>query len=225
MESGTRAAQVDPATKRPSIPIRSSSARGRSEGEGMSRDGFSLNALTPVLPLQPGVCRVCRSWSFTSKVCDKCERWSSHLDGYVPPVLPLALAVEGEDLATDLHRYKGRYGVPNGSGRQLAGLLYALASHEECLRSSRASQGLISLRGYPGRIPATALIRSRPSSTRFRRWRRGCAHCSSWAATRATRGSPAGTGSRRPDTVAGRGFCLSTTHGRPARQPSAPPKR
>lgn len=104
----------------------------------MSRDGFSLNALTPVLPLQPGVCRVCRSWSFTSKVCDKCERWSSHLDGYVPPVLPLALAVEGEDLARTFIAIRAGMGCPtHGRGGSWRGF----STHWPATRNAFAVRG------------------------------------------------------------------------------------
>lgn len=95
--------------------------------------------LTPILPLQAGVCSLCRGWSPWSDMCEKCRVGSSLFDGIgeVPKVLPLALAVPWNALAERLWNYKhsGSVGEQSVYSEDLAGIVARYAyRHLGCLQ-------------------------------------------------------------------------------------------
>lgn len=115
------------------------------------------NFLLPILPAGPGVCRVCHSavtggWDR----CYQCGQASGQLSYTADAVIPIALAVKGEQLAHELWAYK--YG-PRASVRErlqvgLAAVLWRwLASHERCVASVAGVSSFSVVTTVPGTAP------------------------------------------------------------------------
>ncbi len=103
------------------------------------------NVLVPVLPAGPGVCQVCWTVSGDYQRCWACkEAFEFFGHGRANVIVPIALAVKGEQLAYELWHYKNSR---NKEARRkftvgLAAVTWMfLASHERCIaRSAGASR-------------------------------------------------------------------------------------
>jgi hypothetical protein len=94
--------------------------------------------LTPVLKAQPGVCRVCRQWSPGYPSCYPCHDFTTRLGIPSKPILPIALAVKREPLATALWQYKDGFGEEADlAASRLRHLVEDfMPRHESCLAES-----------------------------------------------------------------------------------------
>ena len=122
--------------------------------------------MVPILKPQPGVCRVCRQWSGRYPTCWACRENCEALGLNAAPVLPMALAVKAESLASALWEYKDAAGeVATYARGQLMALTSAfMPHHERCLAAAHgcAAFDIItyvpSSRGRPGNHPVRGLL-------------------------------------------------------------------
>lgn len=95
----------------------------------------AISDIVRVLPAQPGVCRLCRSWSDVYSRCWGCKELSAPLRHAAPVVLPLALADNPSSLQEALAAYKSSGTAASTAKALLLELLDAmLPRHEACLR-------------------------------------------------------------------------------------------
>jgi hypothetical protein len=104
----------------------------------MSEARLADRDLTPVLKAQPGVCRVCRQWSPGYLSCFPCHDFTTRLRIPSKPILPIALAVKREPLATALWQYKDGFGEEADlAASRLRHLVEDfMPRHEACLAES-----------------------------------------------------------------------------------------
>ncbi|MEU9479266.1 hypothetical protein [Streptomyces sp. NPDC048191] len=92
----------------------------------------------PLLP-GPGVCRVCRGPATVGyRTCLRCNEAAKLLGaGVADAVVPVSLALKGEQYANELWRYKNAAGPQQQYFRMgLAAVLWRfLTAHEECIRT------------------------------------------------------------------------------------------
>jgi len=144
-------------------------------------DGVSgpyANFLLPVLPVATGVCPVCHtSVAGDYARCYQCNRARRQLDSTADAVVPIALAVKGEQLAHELWHYKNspRVAVRQRFQIGLAAVTWRwLAHHEPCVVAASGAHefGVVthvpSANPRSGGHPLEHMLRAQVGATRTR---------------------------------------------------------
>lgn len=131
-----------------------------------------LGKLVPILKPQPGVCAICRSWSEGHERCWPCREICRELGLSTGVVLPVALAIKHESLASALWIYKDDRRWDSATAEaSLRGLVSDfMPRHERCLARAHhcAAFDIVtyvpSLSGRQGRHSVRDLLASSPWS-------------------------------------------------------------